>query len=58
MDEAGLTNAEAQWRLVQDGPNALPASRPRSLLRLAGNVVGEPMFLLGLGVRSQYCSFN
>ena len=52
MDEAGLTNAEAQWRLVQDGPNALPASRPRSLLRLAGNVVGEPMFLLGLGVRS------
>ena len=47
MDEpGGLSQAEAQQRLVQDGPNALPISQPRSVLRLVGDVVAEPMFLL------------
>jgi len=46
MDTQGLTQAEAQQRLAQGGPNALPTSKPRSLLRLVGDVVLEPMFLL------------
>jgi Ca2+-transporting ATPase len=42
----GLTDTEARARLARDGPNALPVSRPRSVLRLLGDVVTEPMFLL------------
>ncbi|MEP7295566.1 MAG: cation-transporting P-type ATPase, partial [Burkholderiales bacterium] len=42
----GLTDAEALSRLTRDGPNELPVSRPRSVLRLLGDVVTEPMFLL------------
>ncbi|WP_394788094.1 cation-translocating P-type ATPase [Rhodoferax sp.] len=42
----GLGQADAQQRLAQDGPNELPVSRPRSLLRLVAGVVLEPMFLL------------
>lgn len=43
---AGLTGAEARARLARDGPNALPVSAPRSVLRLLREVVSEPMFLL------------
>ncbi len=46
MGDTGLTHTEAQQRLARDGPNALPVSRPHSVLRLLGDVVAEPMFLL------------
>ncbi len=42
----GLTNTEARERLTRDGPNELPVSQPRSVLRLLADVVTEPMFLL------------
>jgi len=42
----GLGQAEATRRLASDGPNELPVSKPRSLLRLAREVASEPMFLL------------
>ena len=42
----GLSEAEARRRLVDDGPNELPTSRPRGVLRLLRDVVAEPMFLL------------
>lgn len=42
----GLTSAEARARLAQDGPNELPASEQRNVLRLLASVVTEPMFLL------------
>jgi len=42
----GLADADAKRRLARDGPNELPVSRPRGLLRLAREVVSEPMFLL------------
>ena len=42
----GLTDTDALARLTRDGPNELPVSRPRSVLRLLGDVVVEPMFLL------------
>jgi Ca2+-transporting ATPase len=42
----GLSQAEALQRLASDGPNELPVSKPRSLLRLAREVASEPMLLL------------
>jgi P-type Ca2+ transporter type 2C len=51
---AGLSEAAARERLVRDGPNELPVSPSRSLLRLAREVVGEPMFLLLLACGATY----
>lgn len=42
----GLSESEARARLASDGPNALPVGRQRSALRLLGQVVAEPMFVL------------
>src|SRR5665647_2815737 len=42
----GLSEVQARQRLTQGGPNELPTSRPRSVLRLLRDVVSEPMFLL------------
>ncbi len=42
----GLTQAAARRRLAQDGPNELPVSQPRGVLRLLREIVSEPMFLL------------
>jgi Ca2+-transporting ATPase len=43
---AGLADEEARRRLRDEGPNELPVSKPRSLLRLFRDIVLEPMFLL------------
>lgn len=48
-DLAGLSSAEAQRRLLEDGQNVLPASQPRNTLAIAFEVVREPMFLLLIG---------
>ncbi|OEZ63553.1 cation-translocating P-type ATPase [Duganella sp. HH105] len=45
-DLEGLTCSEAAARLLADGPNELPASRPLGAWRLLVDVVSEPMFLL------------
>jgi Ca2+-transporting ATPase len=45
-DQAGLTAAEAARRLAESGPNEIAVSRPRGVLRLLGEIVAEPMFLL------------
>ena len=42
----GLSKAEAARRLASFGPNALPAPKPRGLLRIVREVLTEPMFLL------------
>ena len=42
----GLSDAEARQRLSKDGPNELPVSKPRGVLRLVREVASEPMFLL------------
>jgi Ca2+-transporting ATPase len=44
--DTGLSEVEARNRLAKDGPNELPASRPRGVLRLLREVALEPMFLL------------
>ena len=50
----GLSTAEAELRLRQDGPNELPGQRPRNLLAITREVLTEPMFLLLLGASSIY----
>jgi Ca2+-transporting ATPase len=42
----GLTQMQAEQRLVEDGPNELPSARRRGSLAIAWEVVREPMFLL------------
>ena len=42
----GLSDAEAEARLVAEGYNELPSSKPRTVLDIAWGVVREPMFLL------------
>jgi P-type Ca2+ transporter type 2C len=42
----GLDEAEARLRLAHDGPNELPADGRRSSLRIAFDVVREPMLAL------------
>jgi P-type Ca2+ transporter type 2C len=43
---SGLSDRQAAERLRADGYNELPASRPRSVVAIAIEVVREPMFLL------------
>jgi P-type Ca2+ transporter type 2C len=50
----GLAEQEAQRRLKQAGYNELPASRKRSLLIIAFDVVREPMFLLLIAAGTVY----
>jgi Ca2+-transporting ATPase len=50
----GLDEAQAARRLREEGPNELPASKPRGALRLLREVVSEPMFLLLVGCGSVY----
>ncbi len=42
----GLSESEAARRLKEDGPNELPQSRKRNLLKIAFGVLREPMLLL------------
>ena len=42
----GLTHAEAARRLLEAGPNELPAARPRSMWAIARDVLREPMLML------------
>ena len=51
---AGLSEREAALRLARDGPNELPARERRTLLRIAAEVVREPMFALLLGAGALY----
>ncbi len=56
MDEKlrGLSAAEAQRRLLEDGYNELPSERRRSLLSLGIEILKEPMILLLLACGSIY----
>ena len=42
----GLSETQASQGLAENGPNQLPASRPRSILRPLREILTEPMFLL------------
>src|SRR5436190_6496724 len=45
----GLTNIEARTRLSIYGYNELPSAKPKNVIRIAGEVIKEPMFLLLIG---------
>jgi Ca2+-transporting ATPase len=42
----GLSSEQAAARLQADGPNELPAARPRSAIAIAADVVREPILIL------------
>ncbi len=46
QNATGLTEAEAQHRLKQEGHNELPSANRRSMLAIVLEVVREPMFLM------------
>ena len=50
----GLSAQVAHARWVQDGPNALPRASKRTLWRIAGEAVREPMLQLLLGAGAIY----
>jgi Ca2+-transporting ATPase len=54
VDVAGLSDAEAATRLARYGFNELPSSKPRSIIRIAVEVVREPMLLLLLACGGTY----
>ena len=50
----GLSDAEVASRIARYGFNELPSSKPRSIIRIAFEVVREPMLLLLLACCSTY----
>jgi len=42
----GLTNEEVQQKIMTEGYNELPSSKPKNVLQIALGVVKEPMFIL------------
>ncbi len=57
-DKIGITAQEAAVRLRRDGPNELPGQGPRSLLRIARDVMTEPMFLLLIAASAIYVALG
>jgi class 3 adenylate cyclase len=51
---SGLSEREASERLAREGFNEIPSSDRSGLLRAAGDVLGEPMFLLLLACGGIY----
>ncbi len=51
---SGLSDEQARQRLALDGPNGLPVSKPRDVLRLAREIAAEPMFLLLVACGATY----
>jgi P-type Ca2+ transporter type 2C len=45
-DIKGLTQQEVDEKLAKEGKNELPSSKPKNVLRIALDIVREPMFLL------------
>ena len=51
---AGLSDVEAASRIARHGFNELPSSKPRSIFKIAFEVVREPMLLLLVACGSTY----
>ena len=50
----GLSSTIAEQRLMEQGGNDLPSSKPRSLAAIAWKVISEPMLLLLIGCGAVY----
>ena len=55
---SGLTAAQAAQRLLDDGPNLLPGSAPKTTLAIVREVVTEPMFLMLLTAGGIYLALG
>ncbi|MEI6900792.1 MAG: cation-transporting P-type ATPase [Bacteroidota bacterium] len=53
-NHTGLTSEQAKHKLLKEGVNTLPGSKPRNFLTIAFGVVREPMFILLVGCGSLY----
>ncbi len=51
---SGLSEEQVQERMLQEGPNELPAQKKRSLLTIGLEVAREPMFLMLVAAGSLY----
>ncbi len=58
IDPAGLSEAEAAARLAAEGPNELPREGRRTVLRIALDVLREPMLALLLGAGLVYLALG
>lgn len=58
LGASGLSEAEASARMIADGPNELPSEKRRGVLRIAFEVVREPMFLLLIAAATIYFVFG
>lgn len=54
----GLTEQEAAQKLITDGRNELPSSKPRTIWAIAWEVAREPMFLLLLAAGGIYLALG
>jgi P-type Ca2+ transporter type 2C len=54
----GLSEAEAQRRFLEEGPNEIPQARKRGLGVIALEVVREPMFLMLVAAGALYLSMG
>ena len=54
----GLSSADAEQRLTEHGPNALPGGQRRTLLSIVWDTAREPMFLLLLAAATLYLLFG
>ncbi len=54
----GLSASEATRRLVEQGPNLLPGSEPKSTAAIVRDVVTEPMFLMLLAAGGIYLALG
>jgi P-type Ca2+ transporter type 2C len=54
MTFPGLTASQAREKLLTDGYNSLPSSKPKNFFSIALGVVKEPMFILLVACGSLY----
>lgn len=54
MELKGLSSKEAAERLKKSGYNELPGEQPKNILRIALEVMKEPMFSLMIGCSVLY----
>lgn len=54
----GLSEAEAERRLAQFGPNEVEVKRPRTLWSIFAETLREPMFLLLIGASALYLALG
>ena len=58
LESDGLSEAAAAERLRLEGPNELPAAKPKGIFRISADVLREPMLLLLMATGAVYVVFG